>query len=147
MKPTFILLNPKTFVPFIFVVPPLDLEISTEQQIKSVNLIQFGEYIKAGERNCKSISFSSFFPGVNSVFYKPFENPMIPLLCVQTLELWKNKKDELTLVIPEFAISEPVFIERFTHTYDERTGDINFSINLREKRYKGKIIQGIGLIG
>lgn len=145
MKPTFILLNTKTFIPFVFVVPPLDLEINTEQQIKSVNLIQFGEYTKAGERNCDTISFSSFFPSTKSNFYSIL-NPMLPFMCVKMLTIWKDNGDELKLIIPEFMITKSVIITNFRHIYDERTGDISFDISLKEKREKKEVNKWLGLI-
>lgn len=146
MQPTFILIDGKTMLPFVFAVPPEDLEIQAEQQIRSVNLIQFGEYLKAGERNCDVITFSSFFPDVKSTFYKPLLNPMLPLMCVKTIVNAKDNGRVFKFVVPEFFISKDVVIESFKHIYNERTGDINFEITLREIRKKGKINKWLGLI-
>lgn len=143
MKPTFILIN--KFTPFVFSVPPKDLRIEGEQKTTNVNLIQFGEMVNIGEKQCDRISFSSFFPGINSPFYKPFENPMLPFMCVQTLEKWKNSKAKVQLVIPELALNKPCKITKFTHVYDERTGDINFEIGLVEHREPNNIIETLGL--
>lgn len=132
MRPTFILLNQN--YPFVLSVPPIDMRIESQQKSVSFNLIDFGEVVKMGERNCDRISFSSFFPNVKSPFYKPFLNPLPPVSCVAELAKWKAGKAKIRLLVPEFNISYFCYIENFSTDYNERTGDINFSLSLVEVR-------------
>lgn len=143
MKPTFVLMN--NSLPFVFSVPPMDLRIEDKQQVVSVRLINFGETMKMRERDCTRISFSSFFPNLLSHFYKPFLNPLTPILCVDELKEWKNAKTKLRLMVPEFNVSYYCYIESFTHIYDERTGDIHFELSLIEHRDPKKIDTVSGL--
>lgn len=143
MEPTFIFMD--KYKPFVFSVPPKDLRIEAEQKTVSVNLIQFGEMVNLGEKQCNRISFSSFFPNINSPFYKPFKNAMLPFMCVQTLERLKNNKSKIQFIVPEFAINKICKITKFVHVYDERTGDVNFEITLIEHREPNDIIESLGL--
>ena len=142
MKPTFILIN--EYAPFLFSATPLDMRIKTGQRTQTINIIEFGELTNVGDKVCDTITFSSFFPSLKSPFYS-FENPLLPQLCVKTLEKWKEDKDILTFVIPEFFIAKKCKIVNFNHIYDERTGDINFEIKLKEVRNTTTILEDLGI--
>ena len=142
MKPTYILAD--GLKPFVFSVPPLDLEIRTSQKTERINIISYGEKNKTGKRNVESITFSSFFPAINSVFYS-LVNPLTPILAVKLLNKWKNEEKILTFLVPEFLISKKCQITEFNYAIRERTGDIDFSITLTEYRNQGR--QTISLTG
>ena len=135
MKPTYILAN--GMKPFIFVVPPLDLEVITSQKTEKVDIISFGEKIKTGERNSETISFSTFLPNVKSPFYS-LTNPLLPMLAVELLKKWKNQKKVLTFIVPEFLISIKCKIINLNYSIRERTGDIDINITLTEDRTQSK---------
>ncbi len=135
MKPTYILAN--GIIPFTFVVPPLDLEIKTSQKTEKISIISYGEKNKTGKKNVESITFSSFFPNLNSNFYS-LVNPLTPILAVETLTNWKDNEKILTFIVPEFLISKKVQITEFIYSIRERTGDIDFSITLTEYRSQGR---------
>lgn len=140
MKPNFILLEGKK--PFVFVIPPLDLEITTEQNTVSVNIIDFGEKVNFGERRADRISFSTFFPSITSHFFS-LKNPLPPTAAVELLKKWKKEKKDLTFIVPELVITYKCKIERLQYSVVERTGDINISISLVEIRDQGKITDNI----
>ena len=135
MKPTYILAN--GMKPFIFVVPPLDLEVITSQKTEKVDIISFGEKIKTGERNSETISFSTFLPNVKSPFYS-ITNPLLPMLAVELLKKWKNQKKVLTFIVPEYLISIKCKIINLNYSIRERTGDIDINITLTEDRTQSK---------
>jgi hypothetical protein len=135
MKPTYILAD--RMKPFVFVIPPLDLEVKTSQKTERINIISYGEKNKTGKKNVESITFSSFFPNLDSNFYS-LVNPLTPILAVETLVNWKDTEKVLTFMIPEFLISKKVQITEFTYSIRERTGDIDFSITLTEYRSQGR---------
>lgn len=140
MKPNFILLNGK--IPFVFVIPPLDLEITTEQNTVSVNIIDFGEKVNFGERRADRISFSTFLPSITSRFFS-LKNPLPPTAAIELLKKWKKEKKDLTFIVPELVITYKCKIERLQYSVVERTGDINISISLIEIRDQGKITDNI----
>lgn len=135
MKPTYILAN--GMKPFIFVVPPLDLEVTTSQKTEKIDIISFGEKIKTGERNSETISFSTFLPNVKSPFYS-LTNPLLPMLAVELLKKWKNQKKILTFIVPEYLISIKCKIINLNYSIRERTGDIDINITLTEDRTQSK---------
>ncbi len=131
MKPTYILAN--GLVPFIFVVPPLDLTITTSQKIEKIDIISFGEKIKLGEKNVDIISFSTFLPSIKSPFYS-LKNPLIPISAIELLKKWKTEKRTLNFIIPEYLIFYKCKITKIEYPIKERTGDIDISISLSEDR-------------
>ena len=132
MKITCLLMD--GILPFAFAVPPMDLIISERQNVRSLRVIDFGEMAKMGEKDCARIRFSSFFPGLKSHFYKPLLNPLPPAVCLEVLTALKDRKAELTFMVPEFFIFYRCKIESITKLYTERTGDIGFELTLVEHR-------------
>lgn len=140
MKPNFILLNGKR--PFVFVVPPLDLEITTEQNTTTVNIIDFGEKVNFGEKRADRISFSTFLPSITSHFFS-LKNPLPPTAAIELLKKWKKERKDLIFIVPELVITYKCKIEKLQYNVIERTGDINLSISLIETRDQGKVTDNI----
>lgn len=140
MKPTFILLNGKT--PFVFVVPPLNLNIQINQIEKSIELVDFGEIIKLGEERPTRIEFSTFLPSIKSHFFS-FKNPLPPIAALEVLKKWKKEKRELTFTVPEMLILYRCQISSIIAGVNERTGDMDIQIELIEKRAQDKITDSI----
>lgn len=140
MKPTFILLNGK--IPFVFVVPPLNLSIQMAQIEKNIELIDFGEIIKLGEERPSRISFSTFLPSITSHFFSA-KNPLPPIAALEVLKKWKKEKKDLTFTVPEMLILYRCNISSITAEINERTGDMDIQIELIEKRTQDKITDSI----
>lgn len=140
MKPTFILLNGK--IPFVFVVPPLNLSIQMAQIEKNIELIDFGEIIKLGEEKPSRISFSTFLPSITSRFFS-IKNPLPPIAALEVLKKWKKEKKELTFTVPEMLILYRCNISSIIAEINERTGDMDIQVELIEKRTQDKITDSI----
>lgn len=140
MKPTFLLIGDK--VPFLFVVPPMDLKIETGQEATIVNIIDLGEKTLIGNRKVNRISFSTFLPNSKSPFFNLL-NPLLPAEAVKLLETWKDKKAKVSLVIPEFNMFYKCYIEKMEFSITERTGDIDVSITLVEQGRTKSLIDEI----
>lgn len=140
MKPTFILINKMT--PFVFVVPPLDLNVQLGQIEKSIELIDFGEIVKIGEERPASITFSTFIPSLKSPFYD-FKNPLLPSAAIELLKKWKKDKAELTFTIPEFLMYYKCKISLLEYEIKERTGDIHVRLTLIQQRKQDKVTDNI----
>lgn len=140
MKPTFMLIN--KMIPFVFVVPPIDLNIQLGQIEKSIELIDFGEIIKTGEEKPANISFSTFLPNLNSPFYD-LKNPLMPSAAVELLKKWKKDKAELTFTVPEFLIYYKCKISSLEYEIKERTGDIHIRLTLIQQRKQDKVTDNI----
>lgn len=140
MKPTFLLIGDN--VPFLFVVPPMDLRIEAGQEASVVNIIDLGEKTIIGNRKVKRISFSTFIPGLKSPFFNLL-NPILPGEAIKLLDKWKDIKTKVTLTIPEFNMFYKCYIEKLEKTVSERTGDIHISVTLIEQGKTNSLIDEV----
>lgn len=147
MKPTFTLLNGR--VPFVFVIPPVDLTWESSQAHKPINIIDVGEVVRNGLPNATRISFSGFFPSIKSHFYDPMLNPLPALPCVEYLKYEMAKNTVFKFLVPEWGTYLSCKIESFTESYTDHTGDIYYSITLvEEKSQVSTIVKAVsGLLG
>lgn len=140
MKPTFLLIGDS--IPFLFVIPPMDLRIESGQEINIVNIIDLGEKTIIGNRKVNKINFSTFIPGLKSPFFN-FLNPIVPGEAIKLLETWKDKKTKVNLVIPEFNMFYKCYIEKLDISIIERTGDIHVFISLVEQGKSKSLIDEV----
>lgn len=131
MKPNITLLINN--IPFIFVIPPIDYTVTTSNNIGSYNILNKGEEKGKGVPNCRKISWSGFFPSVNSNLYNIL-NPLPSLACKEALLFAKDNDVQCQLLIPEWGEYLKVKIESFDYNYSDHTGDIDYRITLVEDR-------------
>jgi|GEM_PF-7117615 len=136
----FILLNKNT--PFIFVVPPKQMTITSGQEVKTVDLIDFGEKVNIGKRKADRISFSTFFPNIKSQFYSIL-NPLTPMAAVLQLKKWKEEEAVLTFLVPELLLSYKCSITNLGFSIEDKVNDLNIKISLAEKRQQNQITDRI----
>lgn len=131
-KPNFTLID--GFKPFVFVIPPVDLNIISRQSQKPVNIIDVGEIVRNGKPDCVRVTFSGFFPSAKSHFYDPTLNPLPALACVEYLKLEMSKNTVFNFLIPEWGTFLRCKIEEFEETYADHTGDIYYRLSLVEEK-------------
>lgn len=132
-KPIFTLINKKTSIPFVFVIPPVDLTISARQKGEIVDVIDLGTVFKDGNREYLRISFSGFFPRINSHFYN-LMNPLPPSTCAEYLRTSMTNNDVFRFLVPQFLTFVNVKIETFETFNSDHTGDLDYRITLVEDR-------------
>lgn len=140
MKPNFILIN--KLYPFVFPVPPKVLKIQTAQTTVNVDLIDFGEKVNIGERQCDRISFETFLPHTSSQFFQTI-NPLAPLAGVTMLKNWASDKAALTFLVPEMLITYKCSITNLDYSLNDKTGDIYISLQLVERRQQNKVTDNV----
>lgn len=141
MRPIFMLLYDTD--PFIFVIPPLDFKVVSSQNSEVVKILDVGEVALIGERNIKKVSFSTFLPAKKSKFFNLLLNPHSPMGCIKKLEKYKDNKETLTLIVPNYSIYFKCYIEKLEYEIRERTGDIDISIDLIEVRKQTRLIDDV----
>ncbi|MGL4569313.1 MAG: peptidoglycan-binding protein [Fusobacteriaceae bacterium] len=119
-------------VPFVFVVPPIDLSLDHGQGMEYVDIIDLGEIAFTGKRKAIKISFGGFFPNVDSNFYS-YMNPMPPSACISFLKDLKDKGTVVKLTIPEWGQFISCKIETFREYRKDHTGDIYYELKLVEE--------------
>jgi nucleoid-associated protein YgaU len=97
----------------------------------TVDIANFGEVNIIGKKALATTSISSFFPNKNYSFiaYKGFPTPKN---CVKLIKSWMDNPVRLT--ITGTGINLLMTIENFTYSEQDGTGDIYYSLDLKEYR-------------
>lgn len=120
-------------VNFQFPVVPPDYELESTHNNTSENVSAIGEVNLLGKRNLKTIPITSFFPKqyYNFCSYEP----LLPSECVDIIDKMKNNGVARLIMTGSKNINMLVTIESFAWGENDATGDINFTIELKEYRY------------
>jgi LysM repeat protein len=112
------------------VLPP-NFEEVLVQQNTTVNINSFGKINLIGKRGLKTLSLSCFFPNHKYGFvqYKGFPKPYA---CVKLIESWMGKPVRVTITGTD--INGEYAIESFNHSEQDGTGDVYYTIELKEYR-------------
>lgn len=114
-----------------FPILPSSFKITASNQNTSENVHRKGEVNLLGERNLKTIEISSFFPAHEYPFAQYQGYSTNPYSYVKKIEKWKDNK-----VTPVFIITgvfdKTVSIESFEYGEEDSTGDVTFTLSLKE---------------
>lgn len=116
-----------------FPVLPSSWKVGTAQNNTSENVHRKGEINLLGEKNLETVELSSFFPAKWYPFcqYQGFDTD--PYVYVKKIKEWKEKKITPQLIITGNAdINMPVSIESFEYGEEDGSGDVSFTISLKE---------------
>lgn len=114
-------------------VPPNGFEVGTGTDISTINVENIGEVSFIGNKKLKSLSMEGFFPSKDYSFvqYKGFPEPYE---CVKLIEKWEDSKKPIRCLITGTSVNTEFTIENFSHSEEGGSGDVNFSIELKEYR-------------
>lgn len=116
-----------------FPVLPGEYKVQGSRGIETVNINAVGETDLGGMRGLRTVSFSSFFPKRYNPSYCEFKGIKNPQRYVKQIEQMMNG-GIVKLIITGTAINFPCRISSFEWGEDDGTGDIRFSITLKEHR-------------
>lgn len=116
-----------------FPVLPAEYKVQGSRGIETVNINAVGETDLGGMRGLRTVSFSSFFPKRYDPSYCEFRGIKNPQRYVKQIEQMLNG-GIVKLIITGTAINFPCRISSFEWGEDDGTGDIKFSITLKEHR-------------
>ena len=116
-----------------FPVLPAEYKVQGSRGIETVNINAVGETDLGGMRGLRTVSFSSFFPKRYDPSYCEFRGIKNPQRYVKQIEQMMNS-GIVKLIITGTAINFPCRISSFEWGEDDGTGDIRFSITLKEHR-------------
>lgn len=114
------------------VLPP-EYTVLSEQSNTAVTVCNLGEINLLGKRNLKQISFSSFFPRRYDKGYCEYHADDPESMVEEIEKLMEQGTVQLT--ITGTNIDMPVTIESFEWGEKDRTGDISYTLTLKEYRY------------
>lgn len=116
-----------------FPILPSSFKVATSQQNTSETVHRKGEVNLLGEKTLETIEISSFFPAQEYSFcqYKGFNTN--PYYYVEKIKGWKEQKITPQFIITGNAnINMTMSIESFEYGEDDGTGDVAFTMNLKE---------------
>ncbi|BBF45081.1 phage-like element PBSX protein xkdP [Lachnospiraceae bacterium KM106-2] len=112
------------------VIPP-QYEISQSMNNTSVNIVEFGEVNMIGKRNLFTTSITSFFPHEKYNFVE-VSDILSPIDYVALIN--KMKSSPVKFIISDLKLNLDVTIEQFNYSQNDATGDINYTLELKEYR-------------
>ncbi|HEX2927556.1 MAG TPA: LysM peptidoglycan-binding domain-containing protein [Ruminiclostridium sp.] len=115
-------------------VPPEEYQITTGRTVNVLDVNSLGEIALIGKNKLSEIEIKSFFPLRQYSFcqYKGFP---LPYECVKRISKWKDSGRPIRLVITGTNINLPCVIETFEYGEKDGSGDVYFTINLKEYRF------------
>jgi nucleoid-associated protein YgaU len=111
-------------------VKPADFTVSVTHGNTVVNVIQLGDINLIGKTGLREISLSSFFPAKNYNFSNN-SNRKAPLTYVKRIETWRKSGEPIRVIITG-VLNMECTIESFTYGEKDATGDIYYTIYLKE---------------
>ena len=111
---------------------PSSFELSGSQGNTNVSIQNFGEINLKGKRGLYSISLSSFFP---HEYYSICQcRPSKPYAYIKRLKKLYERNETIHLVITGTDINAYFTIEEFSYGEADRSGDVNYTLALKEYR-------------
>ena len=112
-------------------VVPAEYTVTSEQDNTSVTVCNLGEVTLRGKRKLQQISFSSFFPRQYNSGYCDVRSKS-PITMVKKVE--KMKRAGSVKLIITGVLSMKVTIESFEWGENDGTGDISYTLSMKEYR-------------
>ena len=112
-------------------VVPAEYTVTSEQDNTSVTVCNLGEVTLRGKRKLQQISFSSFFPRHYDSVYCDVRSKS-PITMVKKVE--KMKRAGSVKLIITGILSMKVTIESFEWGENDGTGDISYTLSMKEYR-------------
>ena len=113
-------------------VTPEKYQITTSQQNKTYDLLDFGEALVFGNAKLQRLKFSGFFPALYHQY--PFVVGMrkSPQACVNQIMKWKESKKPVRVLITDSPVNHMMAIMEFNYEERDGTRDIYYKLNFTE---------------
>lgn len=113
-------------------VPPGSFEVSNEINVSTFNVELAGEISFIGKKKLSSITIQSFFPAQKYSFCQT--SPLSPYDYVKKIKGWQDSGKPIQLIITETDVNMICSINKFTHSEQAGTRDVDFTLELMEYR-------------
>lgn len=118
-------------------IPPSEFTMQSGNMNQTVTVVRAGEINLWGPSKLDGVTIQSFFPRVYSPYCK-YSNFPSPSECVKLIDAFRNSGEVCRLIIVDSAlavdINMEVLIESFDRSMKDHTGDVYFSITLKQYR-------------
>ncbi len=116
-------------------VTPWKYSVTTIQNNKVVDILDFGEAIIFGTTALKHLKISCFFPATFHQY--PFvvgDNTREPAECIDLLTNWKEGKNPIRVIITDSPVNLQMVIQKFNFKEKDGSRDIYFDLDFAEYR-------------
>jgi nucleoid-associated protein YgaU len=111
---------------------PDSFEVTDAMNNVSVTLHALGEVSLKGTRGLLALPLASFFPAQEYAFLNYTDGLLTPYEYVDKIRSWLDKV--IQVIITDTNINFKAKIERFAYGEDDSTGDVAYSLDLKEHR-------------
>lgn len=119
---------------------PSSFEIEVGQNNSIVNINEIGDVNLIGKSGLKSINIESFFPAQEYYFVEYTGFPK-PYKAIEKIDKWRRSGEPIRLIVTTTDINVLMAIESLSYGERDGTGDVYYSLDLREyKRLKTKTV-------
>ena len=134
-------------------VTPWKYSVTTSQNNKVVDIIDYGEYLLFGNAKLKHLKMECFFPRMYHGYPFAIGDQKEPEECVDQIIKWKESKEPVRVIITDSTVNLMMGIMEFTYREKDGSRDLYYSIELDEYRnlnvpsanYQKPIDDGTGL--
>lgn len=123
---------------------PGEITVDVPSRNENNDVVKLGEITQLSKKGLREITFSSFFPLRKTSSMVKGASLMAPQSYVDEIEKGKDSGKPSRLIITQTSINTLVSIEDFSWSYTDPTGDIEYTISLKEyKEYNPKYIKTV----
>lgn len=119
-------------------ITPSEVEVTVQNNNTTLNINDIGEILMIGKSGLLSLTVESFFPN-QSYYFADVRYSEKPYDYVDKIMRWKDSGQPMRLLFSGTTINKPFAIESFTHGERDGTGDVYYSLSLREYKYLTEI--------
>ena len=112
-------------------VTPWKYQITTSQNNKVVDILDFGEALLFGNTKLKQLKFSCFFPNQDRHQYHKYlvGDKKSPKDCIDQIIKWKEAKKPVRVIITDSPVNLMMGIMEFNYSERDGTRDIWYDIS------------------
>lgn len=121
---------------------PSSFNITIPHQNTSVDITNIGEINLIGKTGLATMTIESFFPKQQYSFclYRDFPQPYD---CIRLLLKWKDSGRPIRVIVTDTPINYAMAIESLTYSEVDGTGDVYFTLELKEYKFINVAITSI----
>lgn len=113
-------------------VTPSRYQITTAQQNKTYDILDFGEALIFGNAKLKRLKFSGFFPQLYHGYPFIVGDRKNPQVCVEQIIKWKESKQPVRVIITDSPVNLMMAIMNFDYEEKDGSRDIYYKLSFTE---------------
>ena len=119
---------------FTLPVTPSKYSVTTSQNNKVVDILDFGEHLIFGNEKLMKLKVSCFFPAQKHAYPFVVGDKKEPAECVELMNNWRTAKTPVRIIITDSPVNLIMSIDTFVYKEKDGTRDVYFDLNLTEYR-------------